>query len=160
MTRRLFCCQGLPCRCRLCAAIQTARAHFFSQVLSLAHYPSRTRHPQTKYFCIQALCQRLSMPGKRRPLKVLNSSKGAHSIVSACPRDLHHNTSCTNGVRVHRTVTGEGARCLKKSATLCQEGPLRGWRIWGCDPAYLRQRTQPADSSSCAEFVDAFFGPS
>jgi hypothetical protein len=25
----------------------------------------------------------------------------------------------------------EGARCLKKSASLCEEGPLCGGRIWG-----------------------------
>jgi hypothetical protein len=34
----------------------------------------------------------------------------------------------------------EGARCLKKSAGLCEEGPLRGWRIWGSDSAYLQRR--------------------
>ncbi len=46
------------------------------------------------YFCIQVLWQCLGMPGKHRPLEALNS------IVSACPRDLHHNKpeSCTNGV--------------------------------------------------------------
>ncbi len=32
----------------------------------------------------------------------------------------------------------EGARCLEKSAILCQEGALRGWRMWESDPAYLR----------------------
>ncbi len=96
----------LPCssRCRLCAAVRTARTHDFSYVLSLAHYPSRTRLPQTKLFCIQALWQCLSMPWKPRPLEALNS------IVSAGPRDLRRNKRCTDGVRVHGTVTCGGCQ--------------------------------------------------
>ncbi len=78
----------------------------------------------------------------------------------------------------------EGARSLKKSASLCEECPLRGWRIWGSDSAYLLRRcwdkrlhfmcleskldprvklyktisTHPVASGRCAEYVDAFFG--
>jgi hypothetical protein len=121
-------------RCRLCAALRTARAHEFSQELSLAHYPSRTRLPQTKLFCIQALWQCLSMTGKPRPLEALNS------IVSAGP-----GTSAeTRVARMESEFTAqsplEGARSLKKSASLCEECPLRCWRIWGSDSAYLRRR--------------------
>ncbi len=39
----------------------------------MAHYPSRTRFPHTENFCMQALWQGLSMPGKLRPLEALNS---------------------------------------------------------------------------------------
>ncbi len=73
-------------------------------LLSLAHYPSGTKLPQIKLFCIQALWHCLSMPGKPRPLEALNS------IVSAGPRDLRRNKSCTDGVWVHRTVTPGGCQ--------------------------------------------------
>ncbi len=43
-------------------------------------------------------------PESVRPLEAINS------IVSACPRDLHHNKSCTNGVRVQSTVTNGGCQ--------------------------------------------------
>ncbi len=65
------------------------------------------------------------MQGKPRPLVALNS------IVSSGPRT----SAETRVVLMESEFTApspvEGARCLKKSASLCQEGPHRGWRIWG-----------------------------
>ncbi len=105
---RLFCCPEIPdagylvCSCtwlQLCAEFGPLHLQ-----------------DQASYFCIQA-CH--SIPRKHLPLEAL------HSIVSACSRDLPHNKSWTNGVRVHRTVTSgatvEGARCLKKLATPCKK---------------------------------------
>ncbi len=127
-------------RCRLCAAVRTASAHDFSKVLSLAHNPSWTRLPQTKLFCIQALWQCLSMPGKPRPLEALNS------IISAGPRDLRRNKSCTDGVRVHRTVTGGGCQVPQEMDQPLLRRPTSWpenmgerlcflWRRWGQEAA-------------------------
>jgi hypothetical protein len=109
-----------------------------------------------------------------------------NSIVSAGPRDHCRNKSCMEGVRVQCTVTAGGCQVLKKTASLCEEDPLRGLRILGSDSAYIRRRcwakrqhfmcleskldprgpgeavkiisTQPVASGRCAEYVDAFFG--
>jgi hypothetical protein len=105
------------------------------------------------------------MPGKRRPLEALNS------IVSACPRDLHHNKSCTNGIRVHHTASRNRLPSVKKAhfvdgATLRICGDVVGPRgstecVYSpkLDPRVTLQKTistQPADSSSCAEYVETY----
>ncbi len=129
---RLFCCQGLP---DAGCALQSGRHVHMTSVRCcfLAHYPSWTRFPHTKNSCIQALWQCLSMPGKPRPLVALNSIM----IDLAGPAE-------TRVARMESEFTAqspvEGARCLKKSVSLCEEGPLRGRRIWGSDYAYLRRR--------------------
>ncbi len=116
----------------------TAQAHYCCYVLSLAHYPSRTRLQQTEKFCLQGLWQCLSMPGKHWPMESL------HSIVSACPRDLRHDECWWFGPEDISPwqLPVEGARGIDKWATSipCQEGTLRGRRIWGHDPAYLGRR--------------------
>ncbi len=50
---------------------------------------------------------------------------------------LHRNKSCTNGVRVHSTVTGWGCQVPQEIGYPLQ---LRGRIIWGSDPSYLRHR--------------------
>ncbi len=87
-------------------------------------------------FRIQALWPCLSMLGKRRPLEALNS------IVSACPRDIHHYKSSTNGVRVHCTVTCGGCQVPREIGYPLSRRfrGCTGWRIWGCDPTYLWRR--------------------
>jgi hypothetical protein len=69
------------------------------------------------------------------------------SLWCACLAKHHSTAMPSTRTRVARMesestaqLPEEGARCLKKSATLCEEGPLRGWRIWGGDPVYLRRR--------------------
>jgi hypothetical protein len=97
---RLFGCQGLP---DAGCALKSGR-HWHVHMISFMCWvwpttPAGPGFRTLRFFCIQALWQCLSMPGKPRPLEALNS------IVSAGPRDLRRNKSCSNGVRVHRTVT-------------------------------------------------------
>ncbi len=124
---------------------------------------------QTKLFCMQALWQCLSMPRKPRPLEALNSIVSAVPGTSAETRVALMESDFTaqsplEGCRswfLERTLTPrmeseftaqlpvEGARCLKKSATLCEEGPLHGLRIWGSYSAYLRRRCWARGRTSC-----------
>jgi hypothetical protein len=95
----LFCCQGLPdAGCALLSG-----RHMDMTLVRCWGWPTTPAGPGFCRLNIFAYRLCLSMPGKRWPLEALNS------IVSACPRDLHH-TSCTNAVRVHSTVTCGGCQ--------------------------------------------------
>jgi hypothetical protein len=128
-----FCCQGPP---DAGCALQSGRRVYMTSVTCWV-WPTAPAGPgfcRLNYFCIQAQWQCLSMPGKPRPPKALNS------IVSSVP-----GTSAeTRVARMESEFTAQSpvevSRCLKKSASLCEEGPLPGWRIWGSDSAYLRRR--------------------
>jgi hypothetical protein len=102
-------------RCSLCAAIWTApwpwRAHDFRCWV----WPTTPAGPgflRLRIFAYRLYDSVSGCPGKRRPLEGLNS------IVSAGPRDLHHNKICTNGVRVHSTVTGGGCQVSQEIGSM------------------------------------------
>ncbi len=102
-------------------------------LLSLAHFSSWTKFLQTEYSCIQALWQRLSMPGKHWLLESRNS------IVSTYPRDPAFTITSLASMGPEDTaqLPVEGAKGIEKLAPPCQKGTLCGLRIRGHDPAYL-----------------------